>query len=89
MVPVDSSWMRRVASIPSTPGICRSMSTMSGCSFEAVSTAASPSVTTSITRRSCSLSSATSNASPNDRWSSAITTVMGPSCPVFGIRRES
>ena len=35
-VPAVSSWMRLVASMPSTPGICRSMSTTSGCSFEAL-----------------------------------------------------
>ena len=49
-VPAVSSWIRRVASMPSTPGICRSIRTTSGADLRRISTAVSPSVTTSITR---------------------------------------
>jgi hypothetical protein len=42
---------RRVASIPSMPGICTSITTTSGCSSSARATAASPSAAVPTTAR--------------------------------------
>ena len=72
--PGSAATIRRVASIPSMPGIRTSMSTTSGRRQRTSSTAPAPSAASPTTSISASLSSIIRNPERTIAWSSAITT---------------
>ena len=65
--------MRRVASSPPIPGMCRSISTRSGCSASARATAARPSAASPTTATSASPRSIAPIPRRKGSWSSAMS----------------
>jgi hypothetical protein len=66
-----------VASMPSRPGIRRSITTMSGCRVSAAATASAPSETSALTSMSGCAESSIAIPARTIGWSSARTTLIG------------